>query len=53
LICFYWNLGTNASMGDLGNPNSDHPSCCDVALGVYLVATLPQSTCNATSQLFD
>ena len=28
--------GTNASMGDLGNPNSDHPSCCDVALGERL-----------------
>ena len=26
----------NSSLGDLGGPNSDHPSCCDVALGERL-----------------
>ncbi len=24
------------SLGNLGGPNSDHPSCCDVALGERL-----------------
>ena len=28
--------GVNASLGDLGGPNSDHPSCCDIALGERL-----------------
>lgn len=28
--------GVNMSMGNLGGPNSDHPSCCDVALGERL-----------------
>ena len=28
--------GVNASLGNLGGPNSDHPSCCDVALGERL-----------------
>ena len=28
--------GVNASLGKLGGPNSDHPSCCDVALGERL-----------------
>ena len=28
--------GVNASLGVLGGPNSDHPSCCDVALGERL-----------------
>ena len=25
--------GINKTLGNLGGPNSDHPSCCDVALG--------------------
>ena len=28
--------GTNKTLGNLGGPNSDHPSCCDVALGERL-----------------
>lgn len=28
--------GVNKSMGNLGGPNSDHPNCCDVALGERL-----------------
>ena len=28
--------GINKTLGDLGGPNSDHPSCCDVALGERL-----------------
>jgi phospholipase C len=28
--------GVNQSLGSLGGPNSDHPSCCDVALGERL-----------------
>ena len=28
--------GVNKSLGDLGGPNSDHPNCCDVALGERL-----------------
>lgn len=28
--------GVNKSMGKLGGPNSDHPACCDIALGERL-----------------
>ena len=28
--------GINKTLGNLGGPNSDHPSCCDVALGERL-----------------
>ena len=28
--------GVNKSLGNLGGPNSDHPDCCDVALGERL-----------------
>ena len=28
--------GVNKSLGALGGPNSDHPDCCDVALGERL-----------------
>ena len=28
--------GVNRSLGSLGGPNSDHPNCCDVALGERL-----------------
>ena len=28
--------GVNVSLGKLGGPNSDHPNCCDVALGERL-----------------
>jgi len=28
--------GVNKSLGDWGGPNSDHPSCCDIALGEHL-----------------
>ena len=28
--------GINRTLGNLGGPNSDHPSCCDVALGERL-----------------
>ena len=28
--------GVNKSLGPLGNPNSDHPACCDMALGERL-----------------
>ena len=28
--------GVNASLWPLGHPNSDHPACCDMALGERL-----------------
>eukprot|EP01062_Namystynia_karyoxenos_P030711 TRINITY_DN22891_c0_g1_i1.p1 TRINITY_DN22891_c0_g1~~TRINITY_DN22891_c0_g1_i1.p1 ORF type:complete len:501 (+),score=103.78 TRINITY_DN22891_c0_g1_i1:105-1607(+) len=28
--------GINKTLGNLGGPNSDHPSCCDIALGERL-----------------
>ena len=32
----------NKTLGTLGGPNSDHPNCCDVALG-----SLPRTPCEA------
>ena len=29
-------FSNNKTLGNLGGPNSDHPNCCDVALGERL-----------------